>query len=126
VVLKLAGVGDASAAAKLRNADLHVPIEEAVPLPDGQYYVHQIVGLEVWTDTGRLLGPVMEVLRTGSNDVYVVRSGKGELLLPAIDQVVKQVDLPERRIVVSLLPGLEDEEPEPGSSIHPRRGTRDG
>jgi 16S rRNA processing protein RimM len=109
VILKLAGVDDPATAQALRNADLQVPIEEAVTLEPDQYYWHQIEGLEVWTDQGVVLGRVNEVLRTGSNDVYVVRTGARELLLPAIDEVIREVDLPNRRLVVHLIPGLVDE-----------------
>lgn len=114
VLLKLATVDDANAAAALRNADLHVPIEEAVTLPDDQFYWHQIVGLDVWTDDGRSLGKVTEVLRTGSNDVYVVGRGSNELLIPAIEDVIREIDLPARRITVKLLPGLEEKPTLPG------------
>ena len=108
VILKLAGVDDPATAQALRNADLQVPIEEAVTLEPDQYYWHQIEGLEVWTDEGVVLGRVNEVLRTGSNDVYVVRTGAREVLLPAIDEVIREVDLPNRRLVVHLIPGLVD------------------
>ncbi len=110
-VLKLAGVDDAAAAQALRGQDLHVPIEEAAPLEPDQYYWHQIVGLPVWTDDGRFLGRIREVLRTGSNDVYVVGSGGREVLLPAIEEVIRQVDLTHQKMIVHLLPGLVDERP---------------
>jgi 16S rRNA processing protein RimM len=108
VVLHLSGVDDAATAQSLANQDVQVPISEAVALPPDQFYVHEIVGLEVWTDAGRRLGNVVDVLRTGSNDVYVVRSGAQELLLPVIEDVVQSIDPASRRIVVHLLPGLED------------------
>jgi 16S rRNA processing protein RimM len=110
VVLKLAGIDDSTTAVALRNQDLQVPVDQAVELPQGHYFWHQIIGLEIWTDTGQQLGRVSEVLRTGSNDVYVVRSGLKELLIPAIEDVVLNIDLPGRRIVVHLLPGLVDEQ----------------
>jgi 16S rRNA processing protein RimM len=107
VVLKLRGIDDANTAQALRNADLSIPIDQAIELPPDSYYWHQIIGLEVWTDEGRLLGSVTEVLRTGSNDVYVVRAGPRELLLPAIEDVVLSVDITRRRLLVHLLPGIE-------------------
>ncbi len=109
VILKLDGVDDPSTAQALRNADLQVPIEQAVTLEPDQYYWHQIEGLEVWTDQGVILGRVNEVLRTGSNDVYVVRTGARDVLLPAIDEVIRDVDLANHRLVVHLIPGLVDE-----------------
>lgn len=109
VVLKLAGIDDSSAALALRNQDLQIPVDQAVELPEGHYFWHQIIGLDVWSDTGQPLGKVTEVLRTGSNDVYVVGSGSNELLIPAIEDVVLNIDLRDRRILVHLLPGLVDE-----------------
>jgi 16S rRNA processing protein RimM len=108
VILKLLGVDDADAARALRNKELSVPVEQAIELPPDSYYWHQIVGMEVWTADGRHLGKVGEVLRTGSNDVYVVRRDGDELLVPAIEDVVLQVDVPRRRMVVRLLPGMEE------------------
>jgi 16S rRNA processing protein RimM len=111
VLLKLAGVEDAEAARALMNQDLQIPIAEAAPLGPDQFFWHQIIGLEVWTDEGRNLGRVTDVLRTGSNDVYVVGEGAQALLLPAIEDVIREVDLAQHRLTVHLLPGLVDEAP---------------
>ena len=110
-LLKLAAIDSANAARALANQDVQIPIDEAVALAPDQYYWHQIVGLQVWTDDGRYLGPITEVLRTGSNDVYVVGQGQGELLVPAIEDVVKNIDLANHKMTVHLLPGLEEERP---------------
>lgn len=110
-VLKLAGVDDAIVAATFTDQDVQIPIADAVELPPDQYFWHQIVGLEVWTDSGRFLGPITEVLQTGSNDVYVVGQGRDEILIPAIDEVVRSIDLPSKTMTVHLLPGLEDQRP---------------
>jgi 16S rRNA processing protein RimM len=115
VVLRLEGVNGRDQARELFGTYLYVPEDEAVKLPSGEYFVHQIVGLRVVTDEGQELGTVREVLETGSNDVYVVRgarSGTGpapaEVLLPAIKDVVKRIDLERGTIEVTLLPGLID------------------
>jgi 16S rRNA processing protein RimM len=72
-----------------------------VPLPPGQFYVFQIVGLRARTAGGEALGEVVDVLRTGSNDVYVVRSSTGtETLLPAVEGVIETIDLAAGEIVV--------------------------
>jgi len=107
-LVKFAGIDDAVVAKSLSNQDVQIPIDEAVELPPDQYFWHEIVGLGVWTDEGRYLGEITEVLRTGSNDVYVVGQGAGEILIPAIDEVVRQIDVPARKMTVHLLPGLED------------------
>jgi 16S rRNA processing protein RimM len=106
VILKLEGIDTPEQADKLRGQLVQVPVEEAVALPEGQYYLYQIVGLAVETTAGEPLGRVTEVLFTGANDVYVVRGERGEILVPAIEEVVKQVDLEHGRLVIELLEGM--------------------
>ena len=79
---------------------------QAVPLADGRYYHADIIGLTVVTETGETLGTVEEILETGSNDVYVVRQGKNEVLLPAIEEVIRKIDLQGGTMVVHILEGL--------------------
>ena len=102
VYLALSGIDSRDAAEELRGALLEVPENELTPLPEGQYYQFQVLGLEVRTPEGDLLGRLVEVLSTGANDVYVVRGGSKELLIPAIDDVVKEVDVAGGRLVVEL------------------------
>jgi len=111
ILLKLDGVETADTARAMRNQDLSVPIEEAVPLESGQYFWHEIIGLEVLTDTGITLGKVQDVIRTGSNDVYVVGTAARDILIPAIEDVVKRIDPAAGIMVVHLIPGLVDEIP---------------
>ncbi len=106
IILKLEGCEDREKAAQLQGKFVHVALEEAVPLAEDEYYVYQIVGLEVWSTEGEFLGYVDEVLHTGSNDVYVVKNGRGEVLVPALSDVVTEVDLERRRIEVRLVEGL--------------------
>ncbi len=108
LILKVEGSDDRDAAAALRGALIQVPEAEARKLPRGRYYWHEIIGLCAQTVDGRELGTVKDILETGANDVYVVQTGHGELLIPAIKQVVKEI-APERGIMtIELLPGLED------------------
>lgn len=107
-VLHLSGVDDVAAAQGLANQDVQIPIDAAAELPADQYFWHQILGLAVWSDDGVYLGTVVEVMRTGSNDVYLVRNGTRDALIPAIEDVVREVDLEQRRMIVHLLPGLVD------------------
>lgn len=77
-------------------------------LQPGEYYYHQIVGLDVVTVDGEPLGQIKEILSPGANDVWVVaRPGKSDLLLPKIDQVIKQVDLDHHQVIVELMEGLD-------------------
>ena len=79
----------------------------ATELGEGVFYQHDIVGLQAVTTTGEALGRVTEVIATGSNDVYVITGDRGELLLPALEDVVHEIDLASGRIVVEGLEGLE-------------------
>lgn len=106
VLLTLEGVTDRTQAERLKGQLVQVPLEEAMPLPDGSYYLYQLIGLKVEDTSGQFLGTIKEVLETGANDVYVVEHEGQELLLPAIPDVIKRVDLPQGIIVVHLLEGL--------------------
>lgn len=106
-LLKLQGIDSTEAADKLRNQLVQVPVEEAVPLPQGQVYLYEIIGLQVNTTQGQSLGEVVEVLDTsGANDVYVVRNAEREILIPAIPSVVKTIDQEHGEMIVELIPGL--------------------
>ncbi len=111
LLLKLGGCDDRNSADELRGMLVQIPIEEAVPLEEGEYYHFQLIGVRVETESGEWLGQVVKVLETGANDVYVVRGPWGEVLLPAVDNVVLELDLESKRMVVHLLPGMlaEDE-----------------
>lgn len=106
LVLKLASIDSREQAEGLRDQLLEVPASELMPLQPGEYFVHQVLGLQVVTTEGRDLGQVTEVLRTGSNDVYLVRQGSQEFLIPAIADVVQQIDLDARQMVIEVVPGL--------------------
>ena len=106
-VVKLDRIDDRSQAESIRGMLLAVPRDEAAPLPEGTYYHFQIVDLGVWTDAGEYLGEVKEVLSTGANDVYVVRDGgKKEVLIPALEDVVREIKPDEGKMVVHLPEGL--------------------
>lgn len=107
VVLKLRGVDTIDQAEGLRGKVVEVPEGEAVRLPPDHYYWHQVIGLRVVTPRGEYLGTIDDILETGANDVYVVHGPRGELLIPAIRQVVKSVDLDRGTVTVELMPGLE-------------------
>ncbi len=107
VILKLRGVDSIDQAERLRGQLVEVPEEEAVKLPPDHYFWHQILGLQVVTVDGEQLGKVDDILETGSNDVYVVHGPRGELLIPAIKQVVKEINLAKGTITVELMPGIE-------------------
>jgi 16S rRNA processing protein RimM len=109
VLLKLEGLDDRTPAEALRGQLVQIPMEEAVPLEEDEYYEHQIIGLEVWTRAGEYMGRIEEILYTGANEVYVVRNARldrGEILIPAIGDVVLVVDLEAGRMEIDLMEGL--------------------
>jgi 16S rRNA processing protein RimM len=107
LLVTLDGVRDLGAAERLRGAEIAVAREALVPLPEGQFYVFEIIGLRVRTAGGHILGRVAEVLRGPAHDIYVVRGEAGETLVPALRDVVRHVDRAAGEIVVDLPPGLE-------------------
>jgi 16S rRNA processing protein RimM len=85
---------------------VQVPLKDAVPLEAGEYYHHQIIGAVVETEEGEALGTVTEVLETPAHDVFIVLGPGGEILIPAVEEVVRDIDAAAGRVVVRLLPGL--------------------
>jgi 16S rRNA processing protein RimM len=94
---------------RFRNQILYIKMAKTAVLPEGEYYFHDILGLSVSDESGESLGEVTEIIETGANDVYVVTSNNGhELLLPAITEVVLDVNLASKSMKVHLIPGLLD------------------
>ena len=108
LVVKLATIDSVEDAEKLRGQDLTIPRSELSRLPEGQYYPFQIIGLKVVTTEGELLGHITEIMTTGSNDVYIVEGKRGEILIPAIEDVVKSIDLKKGKVVIEAIKGLLD------------------
>ncbi len=106
VIVKLDGIDSRSAAEGLRDKSITVPQDEVPSLPEGEYYHFQIIDLEVYTIEGEHLGQIVEIISTGANDVYVVAGQAAQLLIPAIDQVIKEVDMDKGIMVVQLPEGL--------------------
>ena len=107
VLLKLKGINTPEEAEMLRNAFLEIDREDAIPLEEGTYFIADLLGLEVYTDEGKLLGRVEDIYNTGSKDIYVIKDELGkQVLLPGINEVIKEVDLNNGKIIVHLIPGL--------------------
>lgn len=105
-IIKLNAIDSLDAAQKLTGQPIEIHRSQLEPLPEGQYYHFQLIGLEVWTTQGELLGTVTEILSAKSNDNYVVRGSQGEILIPAIEDIVKSIDLDGGRIVIEPVEGL--------------------
>lgn len=111
VIVKFKGYNNINDIEKYKGKDLLVTRENAVPLAENEYFIYDIIDAQVETEDGKALGTLTEVLTTGANDVYVVKlpSGK-EVLLPVIDDCVKEIDTEQKKVVVHLMPGLLEEE----------------
>ena len=107
VLLKLEGIDDITEAEKYKNCYIKINGEDAVELEEDSYFIVDIIGSEVFTEEGEDLGKVVDVFQTGSNDVYTVKTLDGkEILLPAIEDVIKNVDIENKKIVIHLMEGL--------------------
>jgi len=107
-LLQLEGIDDPDTAQGWRGAYVYVTIADALPLRQGEYYFCQIEGLTAVTDEGEKLGRIDHVMPTGSNDVYVVKGNRGEILIPALVDVILDVDLEAETVTVHLPEGLID------------------
>jgi 16S rRNA processing protein RimM len=114
LVVRLGGIEDRTAAEALRGRTFVVPTSWLPPLPAGEYWPHQLDGAEVVTESGRSLGTVSDIVATPVNDLWVaVDAGGTETLVPAIRDVVVDVDIVARRILVRDVPGLTAPDDEP-------------
>ena len=105
-ILKLSTIDCTEDAQQLRGKAMEIPQSQLQPLPEGHYYYFQLIGLEVRTAGGEKLGRVREILTGESNDTYVIQSAEGEVLIPAIADVIKSVDLERGYIEIEPIAGL--------------------
>ena len=109
VILKFKGIDNINDIEKYKKAGLYVKREDAVELEEDEYFIADLIGMDVISDEGEQLGTISDVLQTGANDVYVISSkGQKDLLLPAIHECVLDVNVEERTMKVHLMPGLRD------------------
>ncbi len=110
-LLRLQGIADRDAADTLRNYFVFVSLDDAVPLEDDEVYLFQVIGLQVETMTGENLGRVVDIIETGANDVYVIQGAAyGEVLIPAVNGVVINIDVEAGMMKVDPPPGLISDE----------------
>lgn len=109
VIIKFDGVDSIEAAEKLKGYYLKVDRANAVKLPKDSFFITDILGMQVYNENNELLGKLLDVIQTGSNDVYIVKNDEGkEILIPALKSVVKEISLVDRKISVILPKGLLD------------------
>lgn len=105
VILKLEGVTDVNGALAMRNAVLYIDRKDA-NLPEGSFFLADLMDMEVRDTQGKVLGKIADVLTLPANNVYVVRGGEREIMIPAVDQFVKEVNVDEGYMTVTLIEGM--------------------
>lgn len=107
VLLKIRGIDDINDTEQYKNCYLKIDRKDAVELSEDSYFITDLIGIKVYTEENEFLGSIDDIFPTGSNDVYVVKDELGkQVLLPAIKQVIKEVDIENKKMVVKLIPGL--------------------
>ena len=110
LIVKFSEFNDINEVEQYKNCILYADRDELGELPEGTHYIVDLIGLEVYNEEGEKLGIIANVLNTGANDIYdVKRDGKKNLLLPVIDDVVKEIDVEGGRVTVHVMEGLDDE-----------------
>lgn len=110
VLLSLEGCDTIEKAEGLKNWLVRIPQDKARRLPDGQYYWFDLLGMKVYSDSGLLIGDLIDIFATGSNDVFVVKGMVREHLVPATREVVKDVDVQNKRMTIHIIKGLLEED----------------
>ena len=107
VLVKFKGIESIEEAEKLKNCYMEIDREDAIPLEEDTYFIADLLGSAVYTEEGKELGKLEDIFNTGSNDIYVVKDELGKsVLLPAIAEVIKEVNVQDKKIIVHLLEGL--------------------
>lgn len=107
VLLKLKGIDDINTAEIYKNCYLKIDRKDAVELPEDSYFIIDLIGITVYTDNNKELGNIVDVYSTGANDIYVVKNELGkQVLIPAIGEVIKNVDIKNKKMIVHLIEGL--------------------
>lgn len=107
VIAKFQGIDDMNTAQRLKEAYVLVDRQNAVKLKKDEYFICDLIGLEVYTIENEFIGTIKDVITTGSNDVYVIQTEEGkEILIPAIKQVVKEVSIENKKMLVEMMEGL--------------------
>ncbi len=107
IILKLKGIDTPEQAESLRNCYIKINRKDARKLPEGTYFIVDLIGLDVYTDEEKFLGTLEDIYNAGSSDIYVVRTSEGkQILLPAIKDVIKKVDIENKKVIVHIIEGL--------------------
>jgi len=108
VIMKLENINDRNTAEKLVGGVLEIPPEAALPLADDEYYIRDLIGMQAVDEAENILGTITQVLHTGANDVYVIAAPEGKFMIPAIKDVIIQVDIAAQKVIVRMMDGLRE------------------
>lgn len=106
VYLELEDINDMDAAESLRNTFISIYDDQLRELPEGSYYLFDLEGMDVYSDLGEYIGKISEIYQTGANDVYEVKDKNKSYLIPAVKEVVKEVSVKEKKMVIHVIEGL--------------------
>ncbi|WP_069649678.1 ribosome maturation factor RimM [Caloranaerobacter ferrireducens] len=106
VMLKFKGFDNINDVLCFKGKYVYVDKENAIELPEDTYFIFQIIGLNVYLKNGKFLGEIKDVIQTGSNDVYVVKNDNREYLIPAIKEVIKEINLDDKKVIIDPLEGM--------------------
>lgn len=109
VILKFEGINHINDIEKYKSKSLYVTRENAIKLKKNEYFIADLIGVQVWEDNGDFLGELKDVIETGANDVYVIKQENGkDILLPAIKECILSVEIEEKKMIVHVMEGLRE------------------
>ena len=107
LLVKFEGIDSVEEAEKLKNLQIKIDSDEVGELEENEFYFHQIIGCEVFDENDRNLGEIIDILTPGANDVWVIKGEEGkEILIPYIEDVVKQIDITNKKVSIEVMEGL--------------------
>lgn len=106
VILKFKNYNNINEVLNFKNRFILIHEEDAVQLPEDTYFIHQIIGLKVYHFNGNEIGEIIDVIQPGGNDVYVVKNSKKDILIPAIKEVVKEINIDEGKVIIDPIEGM--------------------
>lgn len=106
-IIKIKGIDDVNQVEKLKNKYLTIPRENARQLEEGEHFIADLIGLEVYTVDENYVGVIQDIIQTGANDVYLIKSEDGrEILIPAVKQFVPKISISDRRVTIDPIEGM--------------------
>jgi len=107
-IVQLEDISSLTDAETYRNADILIRKDALPRKEDGEYFWYELMGLDVFLESGEYLGPISDIMATGSNDIYVIKRGDSEILIPGTHEVIKHIDLQQGKMLVHPIEGLLD------------------